>query len=307
MLRKSTDSVVIKPRLSPTVRLAIVLAAIVTVAGALLAGYWGGRTLHDERLQSRGREIESLREQLSRVRASLREQKAESETNREQVVAELRAGRAQLQSELQTARDQLESTRQRLENTQSSLTRVTRQLQIDQTAYKELRKELEASNRQITELASELKFYRSIISPADGRSGVRIQEFDLRPTNSDREYRYRLILIQALDHEDAVKGSVRFEISGTEAGEARTLRSPTDSQEPIPADFKYFQNFVGTFTFPAGFMPAEVKVIFQADDDAVVQRTYPWPERGSRADAWSLAAPPPSGASAAGRAQMNYN
>lgn len=287
MLRKSTDSLVIKPRLSPAARLGLIVAAVLVVAGASLGGYWGGRAVLYERLASRAEEIERLEAQLSEARARRREAAAEheaarrrliaeAEADRERMAAELQDVREALQADLATARDKLEDTRRRLAETRSSLTKVTRQLQIDQTAYAELRKELEASNRQITELASELKFYRSIISPADGRSGVRIHEFDLRPTGTDREYRYRLILIQALDHESSVQGSVRFEVSGTQRGEQRVIQTPSESGDPLPAEFKYFQNFVGTFAFPAGFMPAEVKVIFEADD-AVVQRTYPWP------------------------------
>lgn len=289
MLRKSTDSLVIKPRLSAPARLAVVVAAIVIVAGASLTGYYSGRAVLHQRLDSSTQEIESLEEQLRETRARHREEAARWEAARERMSAEFQAAREQFESEtgtsreqlraeLETARDELEDTRRRLENTQSSLTNVTRQLQIDQAAYKELRKELEDSNRQITELASELKFYHSIISPADGRSGVRIQDFDLRSTSSPEEYRYRLVLIQSLEHDNPVKGGVRFEISGTEDGEARTIDSPPASGESIPADFRYFQNFAGTFRLPAGFIPAEVKVIFTADEDSVVERTYRWPE-----------------------------
>lgn len=290
MLRKTTDSLVIKPRLSAPARLAIALAAVVAVAGASLAGYWGGRTLLHQKLESRAQEIESLENELRENRILRREQVAGLEATRQRLEAEFQAAREQLEAELEAnrgrledTRGRLEATRGRLEDARSSLARVTRQLQIDQVAYEELRKELEASNRQINELASELKFYRSIISPADGRSGVRIQEFDLQPTDTANEYRYRLVLIQALDHEGPVRGSVRFEVSGTEGGESRTIQSPDDSGGQIPADFKYFQNFVGTFSFPADFMPAEVKVIFEADDEAVVHRTYPWPTHGPAA------------------------
>lgn len=292
MLRKSTDSLVIKPRLSAQARLVVVAAAIVIVAGASLAGYYSGRTVLHQRLDASAQKIESLEDELRETRARHQEEaarweaarermSAEHQATRDQLESEMGTSRAHLQAELETARNELEDTRRRLENTQSSLTNVTRQLQIDQAAYKELRKELEVSNRQITELASELKFYHSIISPADGRSGVRIQDFDLRSTNSAEDYRYRLVLIQSLEHENPVKGGVRFEISGTEDGEARTIDSPPASGESIPADFKYFQNFAGTFNLPAGFMPAEIKVIFTAEDDSVVERTYRWPEPGA--------------------------
>lgn len=285
MLRKSTDSLVIKPRLSSTARLAIAAAAIVIVAGASLAGYYGGRAVLYQRVESSAQEAAALKEALRESRELRREQQAELEAERKRLIAEFQSVREELESDLEASRDKLESTRRRLEDTESSLIRVNRQLQIDQTAYEALREELEASNRQITELAGELKFYRSIISPADGRSGVRIQQFDLQPTGTEYEYRYRLVLIQALEHDESARGGVRFEINGTQGGESRTIRSPSEAQASIPAEFRYFQNFVGTFTFPADFTPAEVKVIFEADDEAVVQHTYPWPERRSRGDA----------------------
>lgn len=61
-----------------------------------------------------------------------------------------------------------------------------------------------------------------------------------------------------------------------------TIHSPDKTQGKILAEFKYFQNFTGTFQLPAGFMPAEIKVIFKAEDDAVVQRMYPWPSETAR-------------------------
>lgn len=284
MLRKSTDDLVIKPRLSSSARLALVMAAILAVAGASLAGYWGGRAVLHQRLETRAQEIESLKAALRDTQARYRSQTGGAEAARERLAAGHQAAREELESELDAARRRLKDTRRQLEDARSSLARVTRQLQIDQTAYAALREELEASNRQITELAGELAFYRSIISPADGRSGVRIQEFDLQPTDKPREYRYRLILIQALDHEEPVQGSVRFEINGTGADGNRTIRAPSRTQDPITAAFRYFQNLVGTFSVPEGFMPAEVRVIFQADD-AEVQRTYPWPARAPAAGA----------------------
>jgi len=281
MPTKPADSIVIRrPRRSPTARLALVLAAIAVVAGASLAGYWGGRAVLHEKLEASARETQSLEKALRERRTQV----AEAEAARQRLSAELQAVRERLNAELETTRDELTATRRRLENTQSSLTKVTRQLQIDQTAYRELRRDLEASHRQITELAGELKFYRSIISPADGRSGVRIQKFELEPADTANAYRYRLTLIQALEHDDAVQGRVRFEISGTQDGGSRTISSPSGSQGPIAADFKYFQNFAGTFRFPGEFMPAEVKVIFEADDEVVVQRTYSWPADGQRGD-----------------------
>ncbi|MBS1269921.1 MAG: Chromosome partition protein Smc [Gammaproteobacteria bacterium] len=258
MLR-TTNDLIIKPRLTSTVRLAVAVAGIALIAGAALVGYWGGRAAMYDKLESRNQQIDTLGKRLH----------------------EGRTLRRNLETQLDNTRRKLDATHRQLAKTKSSLTKVTGQLQIDNSAYKELRRELEASTQEIAELGSELKFYRSIISPADGRSGVRIQDFNVQPTDSEYEYRYRLTLIQALEQKDPVKGIVRFEIAGSEEGTSRIIRSPGGPQQHISVEFKYFQNFAGTFSLPAEFIPAEIQVIFEADDNAVVQRLYPWPQNGA--------------------------
>ncbi|MGA8258888.1 MAG: DUF6776 family protein [Arenicellales bacterium] len=278
MLRKPTDELVIKPRLSGPVRLSIILGAIVVIAGSGFGGYWAGRSIEYEKLASTSKRINTLE---TRLRTS--------QSQRQDMAQAYDASRGKLEAELKATRDKLDQSRRQLEDSESSLSKVTRQLQIDEAAYQELRKQLDESNKQIAGLARELKFYRSIISPADGRSGVRIQDFELESSGGKGEYRYRLTLIQALEHEKTVKGSVRFEVNGTQDGAAKSIHVPDSSQEPISAEFKYFQNFAGTITLPEGFAPAEVKVIFHSSDNAVVERTYPWPMHGFRERGWALA------------------
>lgn len=262
MLRNATDQLVIKPRLSSTTRLLIAVAAVVVVAAASLAGYLGGRDAVQMQLDSRAREIDRLHEALQQSR----EQRASLDT-------ELEAARGKLEA----AGDKLEEMRHKLDETRSNLTKVTRQLQIDQTAYRELRQQLQESNEQITRLGSELKFYRSIISPSDGESGVKVQELRLDPTGAARQYRYRLTLIQALDHEKPVSGVVRFEIEGSQQDSSRTLSIPGEGDDVISAEFKYFRNLGGTFTLPEGFVPTGIKVIFEREAGGAVERDYPWP------------------------------
>lgn len=260
MLRKATDQLVIKPRLSSTTRLLITVAAIIVIAGASIGGYLSGRGAVQVQLDSRAQEIERLHE----------------------VLQETRQDRDGLESDLDGAREKLAEMRRKLDETRSNLTKVTRQLQIDQTAYSELREQLQESNQQITRLASELQFYRSIISPSDGESGVKVQELQLEPAEADREYRYRVTLIQALDHENAVNGVVRFEIEGTRQGEGHSVNIPADGDDLIAAKFKYFQNLAGTFTLPEGFTPTGIRVIFQTDNSGTVDRDFPWPTSEAR-------------------------
>jgi len=259
MLREATERLVIRPRLSSTARLLIALGVVVVIGAAALGGYLVGRSAAQVALNQ---EIEQLELDLEQSRDS----------------------RAGLEAELDAARERVAAMRGRLEDTQSTLTKLTRQLQIDQSAYRELRRQLVESNERITRLAGELKFYRSIISPADGESGVKIRELSVEPTGREREYRYRLALIQALDHENTVTGRVRFEVTGTREGSAKTLKVPGDSGAAIAAEFKYFQNLSGTFKLPEGFQPGEITVIVAPDDGSAVRRAFVWPGSRPRRD-----------------------
>jgi len=255
MLRRATDQLVIKPRLSSTARLLVALAAVLVLILASVAGYLGGRGAEQLQLDSRAEQIDRLKETLQQNRGQ----------------------QGELQSKLDTARQRLAKARQKLDETRSSLTQVTRQLQVDQSAYSELRRQLEESNQQITRLGSELQFYRSIISPSDGQSGVRIQALRLESTDVAREYRYKLTLIQALDHEKTVNGMARLEIGGMLHGSEQTVRVPQAGGDVIAAKFRYFQNLTGSFRLPEGFVPDNVKVVFEMGRAGTVDRVYPWP------------------------------
>lgn len=253
MLRNSTDDIVIRTKLPVTLKVILGVVALLVVIGASVLGYHSGRTVIANRLDNSLAENTSLQEQVA-----VQEQY-----------------RINLQKELEQANSHMEETK-------SSLAKARRQLQIDQAAYQELRNDLDNSNQQIAELANEIKFYRSIISPADGRSGVRIQAFEINKTQAPSEFRYKLILIQALEHEVEVDGSVRFEIVGQLGEQVDTVTVPTADENGIPAKFKYFQNLVGSFELPQGFLPAQVKVVFAGNDqeNAQVQSVFPWPDLG---------------------------
>jgi hypothetical protein len=174
-----------------------------------------------------------------------------------------------------------ETKRQGQENQElrEALARAERTIQMDQTAYQELDKSLKESAQEIVKLREELNFYRNIISPADKKDGLRIQSLYIEPAGGGNQYRYKLVLIQALKHERAIYGSARFEISGMQAGEATVLRFPTASQKPIGVNFKYFQDIAGKFELPRNFKPQRIKVnVTTAGGTQTVEAEYTWPQ-----------------------------
>ncbi len=187
-----------------------------------------------------------------------------------------RSSASRQQQKLETEIHQLRNDNQEL---REGLARAQRNLQMDQTAYQELERSLKASAQEIVKLREELNFYRNIISPADKKSGLRIQSLNIEPVGKSNEYRYKLVLIQALKHERTVYGQARFEISGTRAGETAVLHVPSTKERPINVNFKYFQDIEGKFALPKDFRPQQIKVNVMTRGGArTAEETYPWPQ-----------------------------
>lgn len=181
----------------------------------------------------------------------------------------------QEQSRLQQALDRRDAENREL---RESLARAQRSVQMNETAFQELDRALKGSAQEIVKLREELNFYRNIISPADKRSGLRIQNLYIEPAGAS-QYRYKLVLIQALKHEQVIRGSANFEISGTEAGENKVLSFPREKERPIAVNFKYFQDIEGRIDLPKNFKPHRIKVnVTPAGSANSVEESFAWPQ-----------------------------
>jgi hypothetical protein len=135
---------------------------------------------------------------------------------------------------------------------------------VDREAYSQVEGTLADLQRQLQEQREELDFYRTIVTPADGVSGLRIQELRLSPGVEGSSFRLQLVLVQAAQHDQTISGVVDMTVEGAEAGKAVTYdlaRLVTD-EEPVPIgfSFRYFQNLEREVTLPDGFTPERVNV-----------------------------------------------
>ncbi len=195
----------------------------------------------------------------------------------------LSASRQQQDLENQVARLKAEN-----QSLQEALARAERTLQMDQTAYQELDGSLKASNLEITKLREELNFYRNIISPPNKKSGLRIQSLQLESASDEgNTYNYKMVLIQALKHDQKIRGKARFErelltfSSSVYPGIRMTsIRFPQPTDKPIQFSFKYFQDIEGRIELPEDFEPQWIKVnvTSRGRNAQNVEQTYPWPK-----------------------------
>jgi hypothetical protein len=190
-------------------------------------------------------------------------------------VEELRDARRTLTRDLRLAREEL----RRL---QEQVAYVERSQEIDAQACGAVRDSLSQLQAEASDLREQLAFYRGIVAPEQSRAGVRVYEFKLTPATSARRYAYELVLIQSVRHDKRVAGRIELELAGSRSG--ADVRLPWtqlvsgESTENLVFSLKYFEEFAGEITLPAGFDPVRVLVTLIPDGNGTprVEESFDW-------------------------------
>jgi len=151
--------------------------------------------------------------------------------------------------------------------------------EVDQAARESLRQEVMSLQDEIHGLREELAFYRGIVSPEEGQTGLQIQDFSIREGEEPGRYRFSLTLIQALRHDRRMEGMARLVLHGRQEGESKTLPlSEVSDRGELGFDFRYFQNLDGRIDLPEGFAPSRVTVrVSREGGDEPLEEDFEWP------------------------------
>lgn len=153
---------------------------------------------------------------------------------------------------------------------------------IDREAYQGVENSLAQLEQKIQEQRDAIEFYRGIMSPADGGRGLRVQDLRLSPAGSEGEYHVRLVLVQVMQHDRAVKGDVGFTLEGDQDGEAKSYSfdelAPADEDSSWPFSFRYFQAFDRSLVLPDGFVPEKIHVKVRSRTKSIddVEQSFAW-------------------------------
>jgi hypothetical protein len=155
--------------------------------------------------------------------------------------------------------------------------------EIDRATYDEVRAELGELQAKIQAQEEELVFYRGIVSPQDRIAGLRIQSLEALPSDGERGYLVRLLLVQAIVHNRAVSGSVKLQLEGMQDGQtvsfdAAELVVPGESYD-MDYEFRYFQGLEAELTLPIGFEPQRMIVEIWPNEARAerINQTFEWP------------------------------
>lgn len=161
--------------------------------------------------------------------------------------------------------------------------------QIDVHAHKRIKDSLSQLQQQNQEYYQELQFYRKIIVPDKGESGIHIQDIKIHAGSSRSDYHFKVVLIQVQDssRNRVTNGIVNIFIGGRQAdGSPREL----SLRELVPPDqnmnqftIKYLATFEGKLVLPEGFTPSKIRVQVIADrkrgHKLTVEKNIQWPIR----------------------------
>jgi hypothetical protein len=116
----------------------------------------------------------------------------------------------------------------------SELTRSNSESDVQKAAYKELEKAYEQLDKKNEFLNRRVNFYRSILSPEDGISGVRVHTVKLLEGANANEVDFELTLIQSVQHEKEAKVAVEVQLFAN-----RRSSEPISSWQSSQKDYSF--------------------------------------------------------------------
>ncbi len=153
---------------------------------------------------------------------------------------------------------------------------------IDREAYKEVESSLSSLQAKIVEQRDAIAFYRGIVSPADGKPGLRVQDLTLTRGDEERQFNVRLVLVQSMQHDRKVSGDVHMSVQGSQDGADISYELaellPDDADSDWPYSFRYFQNFNRQLLLPNGFTPRLIRVEVRSKTRSIadIEASFDW-------------------------------
>jgi len=184
------------------------------------------------------------------------------------------------QKELQKELDEFRALNDEM---QARVSRLQRTAQVDREAKVELAKEVKNFQDQQAELREELSFYKGIISPDEGNTGLRIYNLSIMQAEG-RLYHYKLVLTQSGKNDSLIQGGVKITIQGISEEKEKNLdlsKIQVAESRQLSYKFRYFQELSGSFRLPEHYVPREVLVRLTPHSGKVSNkpvRTFDWQE-----------------------------
>ena len=152
---------------------------------------------------------------------------------------------------------------------------------VDGDANESLRQTIKSLRDELSASQDEVLFYRQLMAPSEAQRGLRIEKLELTAGANPVEVNYRLLLTQVAERNDWAVGTVTVDIVGSSEKEQVVLPLTEMSRVesyPLAFRFRYFQDFTGSLSIPAGLKPEQVVVTAASSGKGAkrVQKTFNW-------------------------------
>jgi hypothetical protein len=172
----------------------------------------------------------------------------------------------------------------RLEKDNSGLNAKVAELEmarrLDRDAYGQIERTLGDLQSRLARQSDDLAFYKSIVSPADGVQGLRVQRFEVQKGTAPREFVVKVTLIQAMRQDSVVSGLAQVVVHGMQGDRPARYSVGELVGKPraqIPFSFRYFQTVEQTVTLPEGFEAFEAEVqVHSGKLKFPIEQRFPW-------------------------------
>ena len=163
---------------------------------------------------------------------------------------------ASLQRDLKSTQDLLDAER--------SLSSVAeREVDVVRRANNLLRASERKRQDEISDLKSDLEFYRRLGGANGSQAPLNVHHLELQPTQAPRVYRVIFSLTQNLRWASVISGEVELEVDGVLNGVAEHLTHKqllAESAKPLGFQFKHFQQLECLITLPEGFEASRLSI-----------------------------------------------
>ncbi|NJD33135.1 MAG: hypothetical protein FIB04_14755 [Gammaproteobacteria bacterium] len=181
-------------------------------------------------------------------------------------------------------RSDLEEKVAQLEKDNSGLNAKVAELEmarrLDRDAYGQVERTLGDLQSRLARQSDDLAFYKSIVSPADGVQGLRIQRFEVQKGDGARDYDLKVTLIQAMRQDALVSGLAQVIVHGMQGDRPARYSVGELIGKPraqLPFSFRYFQTLEQSVTLPDGFEAFEAEVQVRSGKlKYPIEQRFPW-------------------------------
>lgn len=192
-------------------------------------------------------------------------------------------------AEYQAARMRVAEQEQEIERLRQRLAVVGSGEKVAQQANEQSRLTIKLLEEQIFKQQQDLAFYKGVLAPASRREGLRIRTFELQATDTQRVFRYKMLLSRVGKDDKPLEGQLQVTVEGRQDDKDVSLELASLDQggeallrnRSIPFSFKHFQAIpeAGRFAelkLPEGFTPRQVRVRAEVKGEKPLERTFNW-------------------------------